>query len=138
MTRDDLIYEFLEALQSLSRASSYLANDDLGLEEFLILDIVSENENCSMKDIINGLSIAASTATGIVDRLVARGFVERGHSKSDRRKVLIHMTPTGMAAYDRFRSEALESVRSTLEQLTDDEIRSVLVVIKKILPTVKR
>ncbi|MCF2137350.1 MAG: MarR family transcriptional regulator [Candidatus Thorarchaeota archaeon] len=138
MTREELVYNFIEALRDISRTTSYLANDDLGLEEFMILDIVSETDDCSMKDIIDGLSIAASTATGIVDRLVKRGFVKRKHSESDRRKVLLHLTSMGQDAHTRFRTEALNSVETALNHLTDEEIQTLLTIINKFLPHVAK
>ncbi len=138
MSRNELIYNFIEAMREISRATSYLANDDLGLEEFLILDIVSESGSCSMKDIVDSLSIPASTATGIVDRLVSRDFVERSHSYEDRRKVVLQLTPAGHDAHTRYRQEALSSVEDALSHLSDEEIRSLLNIINKLLPHVSK
>ncbi|MEO8196224.1 MAG: MarR family transcriptional regulator [Thermoanaerobaculia bacterium] len=38
------------------------------------------------------------SAVGLVDRLVAAGFVERSRSAADRRRVLVHLTPRGRSS----------------------------------------
>ncbi|MHA1245764.1 MAG: MarR family winged helix-turn-helix transcriptional regulator [Candidatus Thorarchaeota archaeon] len=123
--REELLYDFVETLRRLSRMKSFFASEDLSLEEFMVLDLILESDGCSMKDIVNGLTIAASTATGVVDRLVSRGLVERHHSERDRRKVIIELTRTGRQAHEKFRSEALASVEDSVRHLSDDDIRSL-------------
>ncbi|MGQ4871789.1 MAG: MarR family winged helix-turn-helix transcriptional regulator [Candidatus Thorarchaeota archaeon] len=131
--REELLYDFVESLRRLSRMKSFFASEDLSLEEFMVLDLILESDGCSMKDIVNGLTIAASTATGVVDRLVSRGLVERHHSERDRRKVIIELTRTGRQAHERFRSEALASVEDSVRHLSDDDIRSLIRIMKKVI-----
>ncbi len=131
--REELLYDFVETLRRLSRMKSFFASEDLSLEEFMVLDLILESDGCSMKDIVNGLTIAASTATGVVDRLVSRGLVERHHSERDRRKVIIELTRTGRQAHERFRSEALASVEDSVRHLSDDDIRSLIRIMKKVI-----
>jgi DNA-binding MarR family transcriptional regulator len=44
------------------------------------------------------LDIPRSTATGVVDRLVERGLIERAFDAADRRIIKIGVTPRGLAA----------------------------------------
>ncbi|HDD67277.1 MAG TPA: MarR family transcriptional regulator [Candidatus Thorarchaeota archaeon] len=131
--REELLYDFVETLRRLSRMKSFFASEDLSLEEFMVLDLILESDGCSMKDIVNGLTIAASTATGVVDRLVSRGLVERHHSERDRRKVIIELTRAGRQAHEKFRSEALASVEDSVRHLSDDDIRFLIRIMKKVI-----
>ncbi len=46
------------------------------------------------------LDIPRSTATGVVDRLVERGVIERVYDAADRRTINIRVTPRGLAALE--------------------------------------
>src|SRR5690349_7263573 len=46
------------------------------------------------------LEIPRSTATGVVDRLVERGVIERVYDAADRRMINIRVTPRGLAAFE--------------------------------------
>ena len=46
------------------------------------------------------LEIPRSTATGVVDRLVERGLIERAFDAADRRTINVGVTPRGLAALE--------------------------------------
>lgn len=46
------------------------------------------------------VDIPRSTATGVVDRLVERGVIERAYDAVDRRMINIRVTPRGLAALE--------------------------------------
>ncbi len=50
----------------------------------------------SMNQLALTLGISKANATGLVDRLVKKGLVARGHSPEDRRVVLVQLTPSGV------------------------------------------
>ena len=51
-----------------------------------------------MNELAAFLGLSKANATGLVDRLVRRGLVERRHGEEDRRVVLVRLTPHGRAA----------------------------------------
>jgi DNA-binding MarR family transcriptional regulator len=53
-----------------------------------------------MGQVANRLHCDASNATGIVDRLVARGLVRRQESEQDRRVKILQLTEKGSATID--------------------------------------
>ncbi len=85
-----------------------------------------------MKDIVDGFSLPASTATGIVDRLVEKRYVKRGQSKTDRRMVTLEMTRRGRQVYDLFRSEALAQMAESLSHLNKKEIETLVNLVNKL------
>lgn len=81
-------------------------------------------EPTPMRRIAQKLRCEPSNVTGIVDRLEARGLVERRPDPSDRRVKLAAATEEGRSTTQRLR-ESLDFAREPLAQLTDTE-RSVL------------
>ena len=67
------------------------------------------------------LRVETPSATSMIDRLAAKGLVERGHDPSDRRAVVCSLTQAGMDAIEEFwaqrtaRTESLAAVLSTEE-----------------------
>ncbi len=130
--REVLMHELVEALRLLGQVKWFLGDTKLSLEGFLVLDLISESGPCNMKDIVDGFSLPASTATGIVDRLVEKRYVKRGQSKTDRRMVTLEMTRRGRQVYDLFRSEALAQMAESLSHLNKKEIETLVNLVNKL------
>lgn len=61
--------------------------------------------------------VTSGTMTNRIDRLAARGLVERGPAPDDRRGVLVRLTPAGLSAVDAALDDLLEVERSLLAGL---------------------
>ena len=85
-----------------------------------------------MTEIVNNLKIAASSATGIVDRLVNKHYVQRRHSETDRRQVLLEITTQGKQIQEKIRSETAVQLDYLLTDFTPDEIIQFTLFIQKI------
>ncbi|MHA2379191.1 MAG: MarR family winged helix-turn-helix transcriptional regulator [Candidatus Thorarchaeota archaeon] len=131
--RQALMYELVDALRLLGKVKWFLGDTSLSLDDFLVLDLISESEICNMKDIVESFSLPASTATGIVDRLVDKEYVKRDQSTRDRRMVTLQITRRGKQAYDRFRSGALTQMEESLSHLTESEIETLLDLVGKLI-----
>jgi len=73
-----------------------------------------------MRELAARLGGHASTATGIADRLAARGLVERHEDPDDRRVKRVALTPEGAATRSRM-SACMESARSPFSRLSAAE-----------------
>src|SRR5436309_381087 len=49
----------------------------------------------------SSLSVTLPTVTSVIDRLAARGFAERRDDPTDRRRVIVALTPEGQAVVER-------------------------------------
>ncbi len=65
--------------------------------------------------------VTSGTMTNRVDRLVERGLVARAADPSDRRGVLVRLTPKGRRTVDAALEELLERERSILSSLPETE-----------------
>jgi DNA-binding MarR family transcriptional regulator len=63
--------------------------------------------------------VTSGTMTNRVDRLAARGYVERLPDPADRRGVLVRLTPDGKAAVDGAFEELLAAEQELLADLAD-------------------
>lgn len=76
-----------------------------------------------MRDLTGHLLLTQPSISRLVDRLAARGIVEKQPDPSDARGVIVALTAAG---FDRYRSVAVRHARTIAEQvgagLTDDEL----------------
>jgi DNA-binding MarR family transcriptional regulator len=72
-----------------------------------------------------------SNVTGIVDRLEARGLVERRPAPHDRRVKHLHLTPAGVALRERVGAR-LGKAPADLDRLSDDEQRTLVGLLRKL------
>jgi DNA-binding MarR family transcriptional regulator len=77
--------------------------------------------------------VTSGTMTNRVDRLTARGFVERYPDPEDRRGVLVRLTAEGKSAVDGAFTALLESERSFLADLSPDEQHQLTGLLRTLL-----
>ncbi|HZC16161.1 MAG TPA: MarR family transcriptional regulator [Caulobacteraceae bacterium] len=68
------------------------------------------SEAMTMKDLSEQLLMTHHAAVQLVDRLAKAGLVERSPSPTDRRSVLLALTPNGLALVDRLAAQHLEEM----------------------------
>jgi len=67
-----------------------------------------------------------ATISGVVGRLIARGFVRQSRNREDARLISLALTPAGKAATDRMKAVAPEVSRRTLEPLAPGQCEVLL------------
>ncbi len=68
------------------------------------------------------LDVSPASATGMVDRMVERGLVERVRDEADRRVVLVRLAPPGRALLEKIGSRGRAGLARVLERLDEDEL----------------
>ena len=81
---------------------------------------------CRMRELTGHLLLTQPSVSRLVDRLTARGIVEKQPDPTDARGVIVALTPHG---FDVYRSVAVQHARTIAEQvgagLTDPELRTL-------------
>jgi DNA-binding MarR family transcriptional regulator len=77
--------------------------------------------------------VTSGTMTNRVDRLAARGFVERNPDPEDRRGVLVRLTPEGKSAVDGAFEALLEAEATFLAELTEAEQQQLADLLRHLL-----
>ena len=78
-----------------------------------------------MSHLVGQLGVSTSTVSGLVDRLVDHGFVTRHDDPSDRRQVVVTVTPAGREFIDRMRELGNAQFRSLIAHLDSHDLRTV-------------
>lgn len=107
----------LVALRRVIRAtdlhSKHLAKTTgLTAPQILLLQTIRNQDEMTIGEIANEMSLSQATVTTIIDRLEKRGLVYRERSKEDKRKVHAHLT-----------NEAMETLKSAPIPLQDQFAR---------------
>jgi DNA-binding MarR family transcriptional regulator len=91
--------------------SQELQEFGLTLPQFVAMAILSAHRDpCTMSELTKGTLQDPPTMTGIMDRLVKMKLAQRTRSETDRRVVLVQITPTGTRLLNRIREQALDGV----------------------------
>jgi DNA-binding MarR family transcriptional regulator len=130
--RDEAHAQLIEVLPGLFRRLVVaLPNEIEGIakvttEQYGVLAHVHDRGSVSMSELAVARNVALNTATSLVDRLVAAGLVERRGHPGDRRVVRVVLTPTGTTLFEHLRALRRTAMREVLDELSDEEIDSVL------------
>ena len=96
------------------------------------LRVLVANESPTMSGLASSLGCDASNATGIVDKLESRGFVERRAAAHDRRVKSLVVTPSGKAVHTRLEARmeqpppAIANLSAADQRLLCDVLRRAL------------
>ncbi len=97
---------------------SRLADEhDLTQHQVMVLWQLRDNGPMTMGDLSEWLSVTHGVATRMVDRLLKKGMVERGHDDTDRRVVLISLTRMGHEVTEEVIAEGLAAVRGVFKNI---------------------
>ncbi len=132
--RADLVARFLELTEGILGSSPNDEWVDLlnGLEladltkPQLVALLYLRRGATRMSDIAAHLRVSLSSATSLVDRLAAKGLVERLHDEVDRRQVLCRLTALGLERVEAMWSSGRRQFGDVAEHLSLDDLRTVV------------
>jgi DNA-binding MarR family transcriptional regulator len=110
---------------------------DVPPAQVFVLLTVSEKTTCNLSDIGQELNITAPTASGLVARLVKKGYLKRGQNAADRRKLDISLTNSGRKVIGKFQQNVLKMWRKNLKKFSPIERMGPLYFIKQILKDIE-
>jgi DNA-binding MarR family transcriptional regulator len=108
-------------------------NRDLTEAEWDALRLLGRQGECRMRELAEGCGVALSTMTGIIDRLVKKGLVQRHHSRQDRRVVLITLSGRGKLAYEERLDADMRLVLTMLQALKVEEQHALVTLVQQIV-----
>lgn len=121
--------EVLLAAARLAMAVSLRAADAIGevsAVQLRAVTVLAARDGAKLVDLAEELGVTVSTASRLVDRLVAAGLVDRRRSVEVRREIRLSLTPAGREMLDRYDGVRLSTFRDSLGHLGPDERQSVI------------
>lgn len=110
------------------------ASHNISQGRLVVLMLLSRDPDAPMNpaDLAGCADVARATMTGLIDTLERNGFVRRGHSADDRRKMLVRLTPAGRRFLDRIQPDYFRRVAAVMNRLTEAERRTLVALMDKI------
>lgn len=86
----ELLYQINRRVWKLF--SPIFKKEQLSITELLVLKIMSKKKTSRVTELATVIGVPSSTVTGVLDRLVRNGFLQRSQDPSDRRSVCMTAT----------------------------------------------
>lgn len=90
-----------------------------------LVSLAAHRHPCTMRDLTEVTFQDPPTMTGVIDRLVKMGLVERTRSETDRRVVLVEATQAGVDLCCKIKEETTEEDLRAYDILTDEELTAL-------------
>jgi len=126
---------FSEADRNLRRLrgrDSQLPAGHIGHSRFELLDVLRETQPTSAKDLALAAGFTAASISRMLEALAADGFVDRVRSESDRRVVMVALTPKGREIVEARRAFWGGRWLAALEDLDVGEVGAATEVLRRI------
>jgi DNA-binding MarR family transcriptional regulator len=135
----EALYEFfLAARRARGRAAGQTLPGELSLAQYHLLEPLATGPRTN-RELAELAGIAAPTATRIVDGLLQRGLLSRVEDPTDRRAVVISLTPEGRAAlgkkqreYAARRNRVAEALEPHEQEVATELLRRLAAVIEEL------
>lgn len=89
-------------------------------------------DGLTMGELSRRLMVTNGNVTGLIDRLVGEGLVERQPSPSDRRAHMVQLTPAGKTAFDGMTPAHRDLVAGCFDGLKRSELRDLFGLLGKL------
>ena len=103
-------------------ASERLVRLGVSMAQLHVMYLLERHGEMPMSRLAEMIDVSVSNATGLIDRVEERGFVERIRVPTDRRMVMVRLTPAGRQVLDDDRSAPRGDPASVLDQLDPKQL----------------
>lgn len=97
-----------------------------------ILDVLSESDGLSQREIAELLDIRPQSASEAIASMESQGLVEKRINAQDKRSSLVYITQAGRDRQIALRNDRIENARRIFEPLADDEKNTLLELLNKV------
>ncbi|MFH1594204.1 MAG: MarR family transcriptional regulator [Candidatus Omnitrophota bacterium] len=123
---------------SLIRAlPNEITKGKIGFPQMVIMDILLEKGRCKMSDLSRVIGVTKGAVTGITDRLIAAGLLDRLRSGVDRRIVYTMLTKRGIRISKKIRNHKLNTISALFSSISRGERDQYLRIMKKLQKKMK-
>lgn len=121
-----------------TKLESSLEDTTLTKLDLAALKVLGKQEHLIMSELAEKMSVALSSTTEIVDRLVARDYVCRSRIEEDRRIVQVRLTDKGENLLADHRRQGRVMVEGMLSCLAEKEQEELIRILEKVEHTLSK
>ncbi|WP_020153714.1 MarR family winged helix-turn-helix transcriptional regulator [Caldibacillus debilis] len=100
--------------------------------QFILLLLISREGSPKLARLAEEMNVQPSAITVLIDRLEKLNYVKRITDPDDRRSVRVELTPLGREIIHDFRQRRRGILKSYLNRLSEEEIRTLTELLEKI------
>ena len=123
---------FFRTTRRLRSRAGRLPADGLSLPQYHLLEALRGPVERTVGELAESAGVAPPTATRMLDCLVRDGYVTRRHAETDRRAVLVALTPAGTEAVEAAHEHVEAFRRRVFEALEPDERAQAAVLLTRL------
>jgi DNA-binding MarR family transcriptional regulator len=128
----ELLFDLL--MRQRTRLPQVAAEFELSGPQCHVLRLMEPGAGVPMRRLVQRLGCDASNVTGIIDRLEARGLVERKACPHDRRVRMVRLTPRGADMRARIVARMAEPPEP-IAALPADDLATLCAILRRMLTT---
>ncbi|WP_158967340.1 MarR family winged helix-turn-helix transcriptional regulator [Paraglaciecola sp. L3A3] len=130
---EELLVSMRRIIRAIDLYSKKLSKESgLTSPQLIVMQEIAANDGIMVKQIAENINLSSATVTSILDRLEARNYVIRERSVQDKRKVGLHLTPTGQLAMQGAPTPLQEHFINRFEKLDDWEQTQLIATMQRI------
>jgi DNA-binding MarR family transcriptional regulator len=135
---DEVISEILQSLRRIFKAIQDYSQDvvtSFGITgpQLWALKTIFQHGGLPLGELSKAMLLHRSTVTGVVDRLEAKGYVERDRDPDDRRVIKVILTPAGQDLVKRAPHPVQGKIIYGLKKLKGNELRLIFDSVEKLV-----
>lgn len=131
---EDIVDLLIENLKKLFFPEEWIELDlKFSKFEIFAMLLLYKSSEVTMTELVEYINVPMSTATGIVGRLVKKGYIARERSEADRRIVVLKLTEEGSNLVKNLKDLICKYLNMILQDLTEEEKQSMAHIAMKIM-----
>ncbi len=131
-------HELAEMVTQLQRSflvdlSTQVSQGNISIPQYTLLSFLSQSSGITMSRLAELMEHTSPATTGLVDRLVTSGLVERFGNPTDRRQVLVKITDKGRELVEKIKATIVTKILQIAQDLNGDDIQAWLRIYRTII-----
>jgi len=131
---DQIMPEIMKGF--IHRLHSDVFKGKVTLPQLLVLELLNRQGVAKMTDLAKYMKVTTAASTGIVQRLVLLGYVQREFDQKDRRIINIRLSAKGSQLLKQLTQQRRQLIIKTFGQISEDdrgEYLRILMQVKEVL-----
>jgi DNA-binding MarR family transcriptional regulator len=105
---------------------------EISMPQVLAMEYLLKNTSVKMTDIARILGISTAAATGIVDRMVKKGYLRRKFDVDDRRIIRVELTSKGEEMIAKISSQRRKMFTKVFSRVSQEDRKNYLRILNKV------